>query len=60
MYEDLHSSWDAFDAVISRVRGMIRYEPAWRRVVHLALREMAEDNIQYAEIRSSLPQVLIA
>ena len=36
---------------------MIHYEPAWRRVIALALQEMAEDNIQYAEIRSSLPQV---
>ncbi|XP_043236376.1 adenosine deaminase 2-like [Amphibalanus amphitrite] len=57
VYEDLHSSWAAFDGVISRVRGMIHYEPAWRRVISLALQEMADDNIQYAEIRSSLPQL---
>lgn len=57
VYEDLHSAWQAFDVVLSRVRSIINYEPAWKCMVLLALQEMADDNIQYVEIRSSLPQL---
>ena len=52
--------WKKFNAIFTAMYGLVSYKPAFVAYYKEALLEFYNDNIQYIEIRSTIPQVFIS
>jgi hypothetical protein len=56
-YSDINVVWDKFMDLFRVFGAIVEYKEAWRDYFRQALEELYDDNVQYLELRSVLPEV---
>lgn len=56
-YPNINSVWSAFENTLGTAFGMFSYAPVFTDYFYQALQSFYDDNVQYMEIRTTLPQV---
>lgn len=56
-YPNINTVWRAFENTLGAAFGMITYYPVFYEYFYRALQMFYDDNVQYVEIRTTLPQV---
>ena len=56
-YPDINSVWAKFMAYFGKVTGLKLYAPVFEDYLWEGLKQFREDNVQYLEIRGTLPKV---
>ena len=58
-YPNINSVWTAFENTLIAGSGIISYAPVFTDYFYQGLKEFYDDNVQYMEIRTTLPEVLV-
>jgi len=57
VYDTVDKAWEKFNSIFSFMRSWLSYRPVFEDVYYRALEELYEDNVMYAEIRSTLSSI---
>lgn len=58
VYPDINTVWKAFGNTFVVGEGIITYEPVFTDYFYQGLLDFYNDNVQYIEIRTTLPPVI--
>jgi hypothetical protein len=58
-YPNINSVWTAFENTLIAGSGIITYAPIFTDYFYQGLQSFYDDNVQYIEIRTTLPQVCL-
>ena len=56
-YPDINTVWSAFESTLISASGIISYAPVFVDYFYQALQSFYDDNVQYVEIRTTIPEV---
>lgn len=56
-YTDVDAVWKRFMAIFKVFGSLVSYTEAWKDYYRQSLQEAYDDNVQYVELRSTLPEV---
>lgn len=57
-YQTINEAWKAFENSLIAISGIISYAPVFTDYFYQGLVSFHDDNVQYMEIRTTIPQVL--
>lgn len=54
VYTTVNKAWEKFDSIFAFMRNLVSYRPVYENLFYRNLQEQYDDNVMYAEMRSTL------